>query len=714
MFDTALLTLSNFELDYFESKTTKEFLNFESEKKNYVENGMAQRISTITNCKVTNVISRGVLFRIKNGVFSMTNCEFRNIHECYMYNNCTSISSGKPYVEDAELLIGYGDDLGGGYFYTSIIDRMFGNNGILIYTAKISVTTSTISNSYFKNGFLHMDEKHLEGGGYSITSSTFENNTSEYGTIFNFPYINPKTEKNSIINFSSCKFINNTASKFGGVILSGVNGDRIAFPDCIFINNHAKFGNVVYAHSKDALPSFENLDSTDISTTPVDYKMFGNIVEDILILSGDRIPEGIMFKLYDDFGNQIYFSKETSNIQYEDLVLFNVEVNDTYNAKVIGQTKDYCWDEACILPPVNVIGNPGIYTLSLKFKSFGMYPYFAKDSIDIEIEIRKCNERKYLYQAIDDAYLKSCYEPKCEYNCNGGICVNNDLCDCTKVNLKGQFCNEYIKLEKYPILDTFFIVVASVIIVIIIGLIVMTTYFRKHTAIKGSGYEFLIIILIGLIINTVNAIFLTFEKTTYLCYQTYLLSNTGFSFVFGSIFVKTFRIYKIFCNRKKLKMGLKKKKMYLIIISMTLFHWMMALLWFHFRGIKVEDDYTVDEKVYERCKYHQSKNISSLFNFVILIVEFFISYSIRKVDKKYKEALLIPAYVYILYMLLMYFMENQKEINVVMRDYFDIAGTITNTLVSIYDLFIIKFIEIYTVKHIHNSLNSIKRVSRRV
>ena len=64
----------------------------------------------------------------------------------------------------------------------------------------------------------------------------------------------------------------------------------------------------------------------------------------------------------------------------------------------------------------------------------------------------------------------------------------------------------------------------------------------------------------------------------------------------------------------------------------------------------------------------------------------------------------------------MYFMENQREINVVMRDYFDIAGTITNTLVSIYDLFIIKFIEIYTVKQQENSLNSysLKRVSRRV
>jgi len=141
-----------------------------------------------------------------------------------------------------------------------------------------------------------MDERNFEGGGYSITSSNFENNTSEYGTIFNMPYINPKTDKNSIITFSSCNFINNTASKFGGVILSGINGDRIAFTDCTFINNHAMFGNIVYAHSKDALPSFENINSIDVSTTPVDYKMFGNIVDRISILSGESIPEGIVCK----------------------------------------------------------------------------------------------------------------------------------------------------------------------------------------------------------------------------------------------------------------------------------------------------------------------------------------------------------------------------------------------------------------------------------
>jgi len=39
-------------------------------------------------------------------------------------------------------------------------------------------------------------------------------------------------------------------------------------------------------------------------------------------------------------------------------------------------------------------------------------------------------------------------------------------------------------------------------------------------------------------------------------------------------------------------------------------------------------------------------------------------------------------------------MENQREIDIVFRDHFEIAGTIIYTIVCIYDLFIIKFINI--------------------
>ncbi len=107
-----------------------------------------------------------------------------------------------------------------------------------------------------------------------------------------------------------------------------------------------------------------------------------------------------------------------------------------------------------------------------------------------------------------------------------------------------------MKLERYSFIDTFTIIIASIIICILIILIGMIFLYRKNPIIKGGNneisiiyifisffylnfiiicfigaIEFLILILIGLIINTVNTIFLTFNKTTFFCYQTYLFSN---------------------------------------------------------------------------------------------------------------------------------------------------------------------------------------------
>ncbi len=48
----------------------------------------------------------------------------------------------------------------------------------------------------------------------------------------------------------------------------------------------------------------------------------------------------------------MYFPSETSSLHLEDLVFFNVEINDPSNVKILGQTRDYCWDDRCKFPSV--------------------------------------------------------------------------------------------------------------------------------------------------------------------------------------------------------------------------------------------------------------------------------------------------------------------------------------------------------------------------
>jgi len=708
MSEDSYANLSNFEVDNFKSYTIREFVKYDSTKNFHYFYEEDKPKNTISNFKVSNVKSQGVLFFITNGIFNINDCEFSNIHECYKYNNCVNIVKDEQYVQNTELYIGYGGEHTQAFFTNIKIDKMYGEVGTRLFLGKATITNVTVTNSYFKNGFIYMNElniieKYYENGIYTISESKFENNTSESGTIFNFSNLSPGKYK--FIKIINCEFINNTASRFGGVIYSigEHNHEGLFFQNCTYYNNHAKFGNIMYAHARNRLPRIGVLDPSELSTIPEYFEMYGKIVEKISILSGESVPEGIQFKLYDGFDNQMFFPKETSNFQFEDLVLFDVEINDTYNARVLGQTKDYCFDETCTLPPVIVVGNPGNYKLSLKFKSFGIYPNFVQDSIDIDLKIRNCNEKTHLNLVVyEDTNLKSCYIPICKNECkNDGVCVNNDLCDCSNSTFGGNYCDEYIRLERNSSIDMLLNIVILVIIFIIVVIIGMTLYYRDNSIIKGGGIEFLIIILIGLIINNVKAIFLTFKRTTKLCYQTYLLSNVGFSLVFGSIFVKTYRIYNIFCKSNKINRGLKKSIMFLIIALITLFHCTMAFMWYFFESVTVTNDYTADNKEFVKCEYPKSKKLSTLFNFVLLMVEFVFSYFIRRVEKIYKEALVIPAYVYIVYMFLMYTIEEQAGINIIIQDQFDIAGTIISTIVCVFYLFIIKFEQIFKKKLEH-------------
>jgi len=172
----------------------------------------------------------------------------------------------------------------------------------MIYNAKLSLSSCEIYNSYFKEGFYYFDERDQKGGFPSFTSNVFENNTSEVGTIFNVPYFLKLTgNSGGNVSVKTCTFTNNTASKFGGVIYSGENAERLSFPGCTFNNNHAGSGNIVYGFSTKAFPGFDFPLTSDIaSTIPSKFVIDKDSkakAKDIYIYSGNKIPEGIKCKL---------------------------------------------------------------------------------------------------------------------------------------------------------------------------------------------------------------------------------------------------------------------------------------------------------------------------------------------------------------------------------------------------------------------------------
>jgi len=142
-----------------------------------------------------------------------------------------------------------------------------------------------------------MNEKENNSGGFYISNSKFINNTSEYGTFLNVPFLNKNTGTG--IEIHTSEFTNNTASKFGGIIysLGEYNNYHMKLVNNQYNNNNAKLGNIIYSYSLNSLPDIvsDNINKDDIVTLPSYFEVDKNSYEDdeITILSGESIPDGI-------------------------------------------------------------------------------------------------------------------------------------------------------------------------------------------------------------------------------------------------------------------------------------------------------------------------------------------------------------------------------------------------------------------------------------
>ena len=157
-----------------------------------------------------------------------------------------------------------------------------------------------ISNSHFKNGFYYYNDNEFSNGYFNALNVEFVNNTSEYGTFLNIPYIIESTANFIIID--SSKFINNTASKFGGVIysLGPYNSKHLYISNCEFYNNNAKLGKNIYSYSTYSSATMQNsyINIEDIVSLPTKFEIDTDSLEEdkVSILSGEKIPEGISCK----------------------------------------------------------------------------------------------------------------------------------------------------------------------------------------------------------------------------------------------------------------------------------------------------------------------------------------------------------------------------------------------------------------------------------
>lgn len=48
----------------------------------------------------------------------------------------------------------------------------------------------------------------------------------------------------------------------------------------------------------------------------------------------------------------ISFESDISSIKFNEFMFFSINVIDTYNVELYGQTQSYCWGDSCVFPQV--------------------------------------------------------------------------------------------------------------------------------------------------------------------------------------------------------------------------------------------------------------------------------------------------------------------------------------------------------------------------
>jgi predicted outer membrane repeat protein len=208
--DSCKVDIEDLYVDNFFSKTARALINSHSNEKEY-SSFIANKLN------LNNIKSQGAIIELLWSNAVITNSNIKNIHSCYLGNNCTSRRDGTLDEYEAEIGYLHGNcDL---TFNNTKFENIYGVRGFsLINNQKLEINDSSFYNCYFKNGIFEINNEKSMDGKYVINNTNFTNINSENGSILHIKSIVKNSYSN--VNIRNAIFQNNTASKFGGVLYS--------------------------------------------------------------------------------------------------------------------------------------------------------------------------------------------------------------------------------------------------------------------------------------------------------------------------------------------------------------------------------------------------------------------------------------------------------------------------------------------------------------
>eukprot|EP00833_Pecoramyces_ruminatium_P011018 jgi/Orpsp1_1/1185050/evm.model.c7180000092135.1 len=400
------VTLNKCEVKNFYGEETKQTSIFKGESKSLHK----RNILIIENFSIQLYYTFKDIISYDSGDIILNNSQFSYLYTCLYSYYCIYYDNLDEEAKDTKIMgIGLGSNL-------IIKDSVF----LLLSTKKGFSSTNDsyvtiINTNFYFNAFIYgiftIDTTSEDSAGhFVINNSYFYNNYGYDGVILNIEKIN----SDASVIFNNSVFEENYSINYGGIVysMSNYTNQYVYFNNCSFIENYGYIGHISFSFSKASEPYFSNIDELRkikgaFVTNPTKLKLSSNI-ERISIFSGETAYIQAQFDLIDDYDNvlQMYSDEFMKNSLYY-LVYYNIAVNDTYNAVVVGQSINYCVDAHCGIPFAKIVGNPGHYKLKLKLLTYGQYSKFDNDEGEIDLIIKECNETNYITQDIENSGFKS-------------------------------------------------------------------------------------------------------------------------------------------------------------------------------------------------------------------------------------------------------------------------------------------------------------------
>jgi peptidoglycan/LPS O-acetylase OafA/YrhL len=192
------------------------------------------------------------------------------------------------------------------------------------------------------------------------------------------------------------------------------------------------------------------------------------------------------------------------------------------------------------------------------------------------------------------------------------------------------------------------VIILGMIMVFVVAALVIKN--RENKIIKSIAPEFCMVILLGANLLLLSILMFIGRPTQGLCFARLILPCIGFVMLYGTLVVKTFRIYRIFEN-KSLKVrvitnaNLMKKEAMIVAL-------MSFLLLIECLSNPLRPEFVYLDTVQIRCESKNGTGNSVILNMVfgviglILLVGVWLSWKTRRVDNYYNESKHIAFSIY--------------------------------------------------------------------